>query len=290
MTVFRTQGGAPTAPILVLGGTGKTGRRVTDRLTARGIPVRIGSRAAERPFDWTDSSTWAAVLEDVPSVYVVYYPDLAVPGAADAIQAFTDLAVRSGVQHLVLLAGRGEAEADRCEQIVQASGVDWTILRPTWFSQNFSEGFMCDSVRGGTVALPVTDVREPFVDVEDIADVAVAALTDPERHGGQVYELTGPRLMTFSEAVGEIARATEQEIAFVPVAREAYTAALETQGVPEDFVWLLSYLFREVMDGRNSHLADGVQRALGRPPRDFREYAERTAASGTWSRAAHPSP
>jgi uncharacterized protein YbjT (DUF2867 family) len=226
------------------------------------------------------------VLQDIASVYVVYYPDLAVPGAADTIQAFTDQAVRSGVQHLVLLAGRGEEEADRCERIVQASGIDWTILRPTWFNQNFSEGFMREAVLGGTVALPVRDVREPFVDVADIADVAVAALTDPERHAGQVYELTGPRLLAFPEAIDEIARATGEDIAFVPISHEAFLDALEDQGVPDDFVWLLGYLFREVMDGRNSHLADGVQRALGRPPRDFRAYADRTAAAGLWSMAA----
>ena len=275
-----------TGRILVLGGTGKTGRRVAERLEARGVPLRIGSRSAATPFEWNDPSTWAPVLQDVTAVYIVYYPDLAVPGAADTIQAFTDQAVRSGVEHLVLLAGRGEEEADRCERIVQASGVDWTILRPTWFNQNFSEGFMREPVLSGTVALPIADVLEPFVDVEDIADVAVTALTDPSRHAGQVYELTGPRLMAFPEAIGEIARATGEDIEFVPVSHEAYIAALEEQGVPDDFIWLLGYLFSEVMDGRNSHLTDGVQRALGRPPRDFRDYAERTAATGVWGVAA----
>jgi uncharacterized protein YbjT (DUF2867 family) len=286
MTATHNRSQENTARVLVLGGTGKTGRRVAERLKARDVPIRIGSRSAATPFEWNDSSTWAPVLQDIASVYVVYYPDLAVPGAADTIQAFTDQAVRSGVQHLVLLAGRGEEEADRCERIVQASGIDWTILRPTWFNQNFSEGFLRETVLGGTVALPVSDVLEPFVDVADIADVAVAALTDPERHAGQVYELTGPRLLAFPEAIDEIARATGEDIAFVPISHEAFLAALNDQGVPDDFVWLLGYLFREVMDGRNSHLADGVQRALGRPPRDFRTYADRTAAAGLWSMAA----
>jgi uncharacterized protein YbjT (DUF2867 family) len=286
MTATHNRSQENTGRVLVLGGTGKTGRRVAERLTARDVPLRIGSRSAATPFEWNDASTWAPVLQDIASVYVVYYPDLAVPGAADTIQAFTDQAVRSGVQHLVLLAGRGEEEADRCERIVQASGIDWTILRPTWFNQNFSEGFLREAVLGGTVALPVSDVREPFVDVADIADVAVAALTDPQRHAGQVYELTGPRLLAFPEAIDEIARATGEDIAFVPISHEAFLAALDEQGVPDDFVWLLGYLFREVMDGRNSHLADGVQRALGRPPRDFRTYADRTAAAGLWSMAA----
>jgi uncharacterized protein YbjT (DUF2867 family) len=271
---------------LVLGGTGKTGRRVAERLGARGVPIRIGSRSAETPFEWNDPATWPPVLEGAASVYIAYYPDLAVPGAADTIQAFTDRAVASGVGHLVLLAGRGEEEADRCEAIVRASGTAWTILRPTWFSQNFSEGFLRDAVLGGTVALPVGEVLEPFVDVEDIADVAAAALTDPGRHAGQTYELTGPRLMRFSEAIDEIARATGTRIAFVPIPHEAFVRGLKEEGMPEDVVWLLSYLFSVVMDGRNSRLAGGVERALGRPARDFRSYAETAAAAGAWDRAA----
>lgn len=272
---------------LVLGGTGKTGRRVVQRLEARGVPIRIGSRSADLPFEWNDPSTWVPVLQDVTSVFIVYYPDLAVPGAADTIQAFTDKAVESRVEHLVLLAGRGEEEADRCERIVQKSGVDWTILRPTWFNQNFSEGFMRDLILGGVVALPVTDMREPFIDVDDIADVAVAALTEPG-HRGQVYELTGPRLLTFQEAVSEIAQATDEDIAFVPISDEAFTAALKEQGVPREYIWLLGYLFSEVMDGRNSHLTDGVQRALGRVPKDFREYARDAAAAGFWHKQEVP--
>lgn len=266
---------------LVLGGTGKTGRRVVERLKARGIPVRIGSRSAELSFEWQDPTTWAPVLQDVAAVYITYYPDLAVPGAADTIRAFVDQAVQSKVRRLVLLSGRGEEEAQRCERIVQDTGAEWTILRSSWFSQNFSEAFMRDLVLGGTVALPAGEVREPFIDVEDIADVAVAALTEPG-HAGQLYELTGPRLLTFTEAVGEIAQATDREIAYAPITHKAFASALTEQDVPADFVALLSYLFNEVLDGRNAHLTDGVQRALGRAPRDFADYAQDANAAGAW--------
>ena len=269
--------------ILVTGGRGKTGRRVLERLNRRGVPVRIGSRSADLPFDWNDQTTWAPVLKGVTAVYIVYYPDLAVPGAADTIQSFVDRAVQSGVRRLVLLSGRGEAEAQRCERIVQNAGVDWTVLRATWFSQNFSEGFMRDLVLGGVVALPAGDIREPFVDVDDIADIAVAALTEPG-HAGQLYELTGPRLLTFAEAVGEIAGATGRDIAYVPISHEAFLSALREQEVSPEFIRLLDYLFSEVMDGRNSHLTDGVQRALGRTPRDFSEYAREAAAAGFWEK------
>jgi uncharacterized protein YbjT (DUF2867 family) len=180
-----------TQKTLVLGGTGKTGRRVVERLGALGVPTRVGSRSGRPPFDWEDRSTWAPVLEGVGSAYISYYPDLAVPGAPETVGSFAELAVRSGVRRLVLLAGRGEPEAEEAENAVRASGADLTIVRSTWFAQNFSEDYIVDGVRSGEVALPARDVPEPFVDADDIADVAVAALTD-DRHIGQVYELTGP--------------------------------------------------------------------------------------------------
>ena len=270
-----------TRETLVLGGTGKTGRRVAERLAARGIPTRVGSRSAIPPFDWDDRSTWAPVLEGVGSAYVTHYLD-AIPGAAETVGSFAELAVKSGVRRLVLLSGRGEEEAERVDEAVRASGADLTILRSTWFAQNFSESFWLDEVVRGELALPVGEVPEPFVDADDIADVAVAALTD-DRHIGQVYELTGPRLLTFADAVNEIGRATGREIRYVPVSVEDYAAAAAEQGVPGDVIELLAYLFSEVLDGRNAHLADGVQRALGREPRDFSDYARDTAASGVWN-------
>lgn len=271
-----------TRRTLVLGGTGKTGSRVAARLSAQGLPVRIGSRNGDHPFDWDDRSTWAAALADVGAIYISYYPDLAVPGAADAIAALTELALDRGVRRLLLLSGRGEEEAQHAERIVQGSGADWTILRASWFAQNFSESFLLDAVRGGEVALPAGDVGEPFIDVDDIADVAVAALTD-DRHIGQLYELTGPRLLTFADAVAEVAAAAGRPVAFRQLSPEAHAAMMQDQGVPADMAGLVTYLFTTVLDGRNANLTDGVQRALGRAPRDFAAYARATAATGVWS-------
>jgi uncharacterized protein YbjT (DUF2867 family) len=267
---------------LILGGTGKTGRRVVQRLAARGLPVRIGSRAGTPPFDWEDEATWPAALHDVRSAYISYYPDLAAPGAADAVRSFTDLAVQHGVRRLVLLSGRGEEEAQRSERIVQDAGVDWTILRCSWFDQNFSEDYLREPVLSGEVAVPAGNVGEPFVDAGDIADLAAAALTE-DRHAGQLYELTGPRLLTFADAVDEIARATGRDVRYVPVSIEQYALTLAEYGLPAEVVSLYTYLFSEVLDGRNACLTDGVQRALGREPRDFSAYARDAAATGVWS-------
>ena len=274
-----------TQTTLILGGTGKTGRRVAARLAQRGLPFRIGSRSGQPPFDWDNQNTWPAVLENVESVYVTYYPDLAFPGAADAVRSFAKLAVERGVRRLVLLSGRGEDGALLGEQAVQESGAEWTIVRASWFCQNFSENFLLEPVLSGEVAIPAGHVAEPFIDVEDIADVVAAALTD-SKHAGQLYEVTGPRLLTFQQAVEEIAIATGRKISYVPISPEAFTSALLEDGLPPDFVTPLVNLFTTVLDGRNASLADGVQRALGREPRDFADYARETAATGIWNETA----
>ena len=274
---------------LVLGGTGKTGRRVAARLQARGLPVRIGSRSGEPPFDWETPDTWATALDGVSAAYVSYYPDVAIPGAPEAVRAFTELAVQNGTRRLVLLSGRGEEEAQRAEQAVRevgdGAGVEWTIVRCAWFMQNFDEYFLLEPILSGEVALPSGDVPEPFVDADDIADVAVAALTEGG-HAGEIYELTSPRLLTFEEAVGEIAKATGREIRFVPVSLEEFEAVLAGEQVPAEIASFLTYLFGEVLDGRNAYLTDGVRRALGREPKDFTDYARDAAATGVWSKAA----
>lgn len=265
------------------GGTGKTGRRVVRRLEALGVPVRIGSRGGVPPFDWEDRHTWAPALSGVQAAYLSYYPDLAAPGAAEAVEEFTDLATAGGVRRLVLLSGRGEPEAQRCEQIVASRTGQWTVVRASVFSQNFSEHFLREPVLAGAVAFPAGDVPEPFVDVDDIADVAVAALTE-DGHTGQVYEVTGPRLLTFAEAVAEISAATGRDIRYIPVTPAEYVAALIAHDVlPREEAEFLGALFTMIFDGRNAHLTDGVERALGRKPRDFADYVHEAAAAGAWS-------
>jgi uncharacterized protein YbjT (DUF2867 family) len=271
---------------LVVGGTGKTGRRVADRLRAHDLAVRVGSRGADPSFDWDRPDTWEPALRGVDAAYVNYAPDLAFPGAADRVAAFTGLAVDAGVRRLVLLSGRNEDGAERAERAVERSGVEWTIVRPSMFNQNFSEGFLVESVLAGELAFPAGNVAEPFVDTDDIADIAVAALTD-HRHAGQCYEVTGPRLLTFADAAAEIGAATGGDLRYVPITSEEFAAALLDEGLPPEFVTDLTDLFGEILDGRNASLTDGVQRALRREPRDFRDFARDAAASGIWTTDLH---
>jgi uncharacterized protein YbjT (DUF2867 family) len=265
---------------LVLGGTGKTGRRVAARLTARGLPLRIGSRRGATPFDWQQPATWAPAVRGVTAIYLTYVPDIGHPDAAETIRAFADVAVEAGVRRMVLLSGRGSEEALPAEQAIRDSGAEWTILRASWFCQNFDEGFLVEPVRAGVLALPAGDVVEPFVDAGDLADVAVAALTD-DRHRGVTYELTGPRLLGFAAAAQEIGDAAGRPVRYRPITKEQFAAAL-TRDKPAGYATFLADLLTKELDGRNAHLTDGVQRALGREPTDFAVYARSAAAGGAW--------
>jgi uncharacterized protein YbjT (DUF2867 family) len=267
---------------LVLGGNGKTGSRVAARLHVLGRPVRIGSRTGDPRFDWADDRTWAPALHGVDSAYISYYPDVSFPGAADRVGAFAKTAVANGARRLVLLSGRGEPDAEPSEQAVRDSGAEWTILRSSWFAQNFSEHFLLEPVLEGVIGLPAADIAEPFIDVTDVADVAVAALTRAG-HAGKVYELTGPRLLTFGDVAQELSRAIGRVVRYVPVTSAEYADAAARAGVPAEEIEPLTDLFTRVLDGHNAHLSDDVERVLGRRPRDFADYAHDTAATGIWS-------
>jgi len=267
--------------ILVLGGKGKTGRRVANRLVEKGQTVRIGSRSENPSFDWEDPSTWKGALQGMESVYITFQPDLAVPGAKEAIEGFTNLAVKSGVRKVVLLSGKGEQEAEECERIVMNSGLDWTIVRASWFNQNFSESFFLDPILAGHVALPKNEALVPYVDANDIADVVVASLLD-DKHNSEIYELTGPRTLTFSDVVREISEATDREIQFTPISMEEYNAIMKKFNLPDDYLWLINYLFEEVLVESNSIVTNDIEKVLGRKPIDFTTYANEVAKSGVW--------
>jgi len=272
----------PTNPVLVTGATGKVGSRVLPRLERRGVAARVGSRAATPPFDWAKPETWRAALDQASAAFVSYYPDLSFPGGAEAIGAFARAARTAGVERLVLLSGRGEPEAARSEAALQAAGVPWTVLRCSWFAQNFSEHFLLGPVLDGIIALPADTITEPFVDLEDVADVAVTALLDPG-HTGRTYELTGPESLSFSNVAGILADATGRTISYVNVTAAQYVAEAVAAGVPADEAHGLAALFGTVLDGRNAHTTSDIQLVLGRPAGPFAAYAHRTAAVGTWN-------
>jgi len=267
--------------ILVAGGNGKTGRRVADRIHALDLPLRVGSRRSAPRLDWHEPATWDLALDGVTAAYIAYSPDLAFPGAADTLGAFADAARRHGVQRLVLLSGRGEEEAVVSEDAVRAAYPSATVLRSSLFAQDFSEHFLLGPVLDGVIAMPAGDVVEPFIDVGDIADVAVAALTTAD-HAGGTYELTGPELLSFADVAQELSRATGREVTYLDVSPEEYAAGAIAAGVPAEEVGPLTDLLTRVFDGRNASLTADVERVLGRPARRFSTFATEAAATGIW--------
>ncbi|WP_026728178.1 NmrA family transcriptional regulator [Flavobacterium denitrificans] len=269
--------------ILVLGSNGKTGRRVIERLkNYSDIEIRLGSRTEKVPFDWEDPQTWKNVLKDIETVYITFQPDLAIPSAVDTIEKFTVLATELGVQKMVLLSGRGEKEAQLCEEIVKENAKNWTIVRASWFNQNFSESIFLEPILAGIVALPRAEALEPFTDADDIADVVLESLLN-DKHNGETYELTGPRLLTFKEAVNTIAEASGRNITFQGLSLDEYSKMLHEFQVPEDHIWLANYLFEQVLDGRNSNVTSDIEKVLGRKAKDFIAYAKETAQTGIWN-------
>ena len=271
-------------PVLIVGKTAKTGLRVEQRLQALGYATRGVARSTSPAFDWEDRSTWRAAMEGTRAAYVTFYPDLAVPGAEQKISEFLDLAKQAGLEHVVLLSGRGEKGAERAEAVLANSGLDWNVVRASWFMQNFSEGFMIEGILNGELMLPAGDIVEPFIDIDDIADVAVAALTRPELKN-RLFEVSGPRALTFAQCAEEISEAVGYPVKFTRISIDEFLQALREQGLSEEMLWLMNELFTVVFDGRNSTPASGVAEALGRPATDFSEYLRKVMATGAWERS-----
>jgi uncharacterized protein YbjT (DUF2867 family) len=265
--------------ILVLGATGTTGRRVARQLREAGLPVRAASRQGETSFDWSDPGTWELAVAGATAMYLMAPQELPVD------PSFVTLAVDQGVRRIVLLSSRGiEVMGDErllaAERTVRECGADWTIVRPDWFNQNFDEGFLRPAVLAGEVALPVGQIRQVFVDADDIAAVAVAALTEPG-HAGHSYEVTGPRAMTFGEAVDVVGRAAGRPVRFLGT-DEDYLAAQSAFGFPPEQTRQEIEAFAALRAVGDSQPTDVVRRVAGREPKPFETFAAEAAGRGAW--------
>ncbi|UXA18095.1 NAD(P)H-binding protein [Mycobacterium sp. SMC-4] len=271
---------------LVLGASGKTGRRVAARLRLLEMPVRAASRRSDTPFDWSDPQGWDHVLQGVKTVYVVP------PSVPGPVHEFAARAAVAGVRHLVLLSGRGAdswgdspfgRDMRDAEEAVRASILPWTILRPNNFAQNFDEELWHAPLLHGELALPAGDISEPFIDLEDVADVAAHVLTDPDRHAGCVYELSGPRSITFGEAVDLISRASGQPMVYRHITPDEYVDALVAQDVDRADAEHVAEMFVLMDRGVIASTTEGVAEVLGRPARTFEDYVVRVAVTGAWT-------
>lgn len=269
-------------PFLIVGGTGRTGRRVAGILAERGLRVRVTSRQGDHPFEWHDESTWDDVLAGTRRAFVAFHPDISIDGAADLLGRFAQRANALDVERIVLLSGRGEPAARVAEKRVSAALSDCTIIRSAFFMQDFSEHFLLESVQSGIITMPAGDTAEPFIDLDDLAAVAVRALTCDDLVGRTV-ELTGPELLTFGDVASILSAATESRIDYRSCSIDEFAAGATADGMPAREARILATVFAQVFDGRNAQVTDDVYRVLGRPPRRFAEFARAAAASGIWS-------
>ncbi|TDD18304.1 NAD(P)H-binding protein [Nonomuraea diastatica] len=270
---------------LVLGATGKSGRRVAARLRLHGTQVRAASRSSATRFDWSDPGGWGPALQGVTAAYVVAPP---VPGP---VHEFVAQATAAGVRHLVLLSGRGAdtwgdstfgLDMRSAEDAVRGSALEWTVLRASNFNQNFTEDIFHAPLVAGELALPAGAVPDPFIDVEDVADAVAAVLAQPGRHAGRIHELTGSRALTFAEAVELISRASGLPISYTEVSPAEYATALVEEGWGVQDAHHVAEMFVLMQRGLMREPTDGIATVLGRAPRIFEDYVVRAAAAGAW--------
>ncbi|MES2560396.1 MAG: NmrA family NAD(P)-binding protein [Bacteroidota bacterium] len=267
--------------ILVIGSTGKTGNRVFSRLQQNNVDVRPASRNSDIPFDWHDDASWINALEGISTVYITFYPDIALPSSEAIIFNFAQAAKKAGVKKAVLLSGRGEPEAVACENVIRNSGMAWTIVRSSFFMQNFSEGMWAGDIAAKEFVIPTVKAKEPFVDIDDIADVVVETLTN-SKHDGKVYEMTGPELLSFEEVISKLSLALQSQIHLKQVPIKEYRTILKEHQLPQDLIGLISYLLTEVMDGRNESMKHDIELVLNRKPGSFDNYIQKTIQAGFW--------
>jgi uncharacterized protein YbjT (DUF2867 family) len=278
-----------TTPILILSGKGKTGRRVAAQLEARGVPFRLASRSSEQRFDWYDESTWSATIAGADTAYLA--PPVGPTGLAQAGR-FIQQAAGEGLRRMVLLSGRGVGSPGRdfavydgqldLERAVQASGADWTIVQPAWFAQGFSEDFLRYHVLAGEIRLSAGTGAEAWIDTNDVGDVMTAALLD-EAYTGQVIAISGPRPLTMAEVADALSTATGRPITYADLEPEKHVGELVEQGLTQEDAEAVRDLFAVIRNHRSEYVSDGVQQVLGRPPRDFADWARETATTGIWA-------
>jgi uncharacterized protein YbjT (DUF2867 family) len=273
----------PTNPVVIIGGTGKTGSRVASRLAQRGTPVRPVSRSSAVRFDWEDPTTWSAALDGASAAYITYSPDLAFPGAEQRIRGVAELLAERGISRVVLLSGRGEDGAAASERALLSVVPTATVVSCSFFTQNFTEGPFQPSVLDGHLAMPVSPlIGEPFLDVDDLAEVAVAVLSEGT-HPGEILELTGPEAVTFPEVTEILRVEAGRTVAFEAISAPDYVAGAVAAGLPEEVAYGLAELFAEVLDGRNVKTTTTVEEILGRPATPVAVTIRRAAELGCFA-------
>jgi uncharacterized protein YbjT (DUF2867 family) len=269
-----------TLRLLIVGGTGTTGSRVADQVRGPGVAVRIATRrpsAAEHVrFDWTEPRSHAGVLTGIDAIYLV--APIGVTEPASLVEPFLATALHAGVRRVVLLSSSAIPEGGTglggLHRLVRTTVPEWTVLRPSWFMQNFlGDHPVGTAVReSGEIVTATGDGRVAFIDAADIAAVAARALTDEEPHNTS-YVLTGPEALSYADTAAIIAGVTGRPIRHRPVGPAELTDRLTAAGYPRDFAELLPGLDVAISTGTEDRVTTTVPELTGRPARSFTDFA-----------------
>lgn len=275
--------------ILVTGASGSLGRAAVAALAAGGFNVRAASRHPQQAaspavqaihFDYTDPATHRPALEGVDGVLLIA-PPLDVDSPAKLIPVI-DRARELGIGRIVLNSALGvdadeNAPLRRIERHLAASGIAHTVLRPNFFMENFTTGFLAPMVRQGEIFLAAADGRTSFISTADIAAVAAEAFGGG--HDGCEYNLTGPEALDHAEVAEIISRAAGRTVSYHAISEEEMLQGAMQNGLPESAAGFMGLLYGVVRNGWAAGVTDDVGRVTGRPPVSFAEFARQSAAA-----------
>ncbi|MFH8489388.1 NmrA family NAD(P)-binding protein [Streptomyces longisporoflavus] len=282
-----------TMRFLVTGGTGTTGSRVATALAAQGTAVRIGSRTPapdtdQVRFDWADPATHAPALTGADGVYLV--PPIGDAEPSRLMVPFLERALDAGVRRFVLLSSSAIAEGDpgagEVHRALRRLAPEWAVLRPSWFMQNFVTPSHphAQSMRTADEIVTATGQgRVAFVDADDIAAVAVRALTDERPHNA-AHLVTGPRALGYTDIAEVVSKVSGRAIRHRSVSVAELRERLASAGIPERFAAVLAAMDDGIADGSEDRVDPTVEQLTGRPARSFEDFAAEHATA--WAATA----
>jgi uncharacterized protein YbjT (DUF2867 family) len=270
--------------ILVTTPTGKVGQEVAKQLLATGASVRVGAHTPEKarvlnlngaeivPFSFEDEASAKAALQNMDALYLAFPSSM----SAEYPKRVIEFAKDAGVKRIVMLSAKGvensEADLRQVEKYLEASGLEYTILRPAWFFQNFNTGQLEYIRQAGAIIEPSGDGKTSFIDTRDIAAVAVKALNENGHHG-KAYALTGSKAHDRNEVAKAISDATGNNVVYQSLTDEEFRARANAEQWPVPVMEIMSWLYGGVREGWTQDTTDTVKQLLGREPMSLEQYA-----------------